>query len=110
MSKAKCLRDSLGFLNGSGDAVETLRHRFPVLGHFHHPPSVQHAVAKQVVKLQAHAVPPPLVYLVVELVPLGGQDGQMLHIPPCQIGAGVVKTKQKKTQINLLWSVFEGDG
>lgn len=86
--------DSLGFLNGSGDAVKTLRHRFPVLGHFHHPSSVQHAVAKQVVKLQTHAVPPPLVYLIVELVPLGGQDGQVLHIPPCQIGAVVVKKKK----------------
>lgn len=66
--------DSLDLLNGSGYTVETLWHCFPFLGHFHHSPSVQHTIAKQVVKLQAHAVSPPLVDLVMELVPLGGQD------------------------------------
>lgn len=66
--------DSLGLLNGSGYAVETFRHCFPFLGHFHHAPSVQHTVAKQVVELKAHAIPPPLVDLVMELVPLGGQN------------------------------------
>lgn len=66
--------DSLSFLNGSSYTVETFRHGFPLLGHFHHAPSVQHAIAKQVVELEPHAVPPPLVDLVMELVPLGGED------------------------------------
>lgn len=70
--KQRC--DSLGLLNGSSYTVKTLRHRFPFLGHFHHSPSVQYTIAKQVVKLKTHAVPPPLVDLVMELVPLGGQD------------------------------------
>lgn len=69
--------------------MEPLWHRLPLLGHFHHAASVQDAVAKQVVKLQSHAVPPPLVDLVVQLVPLGGQDRQVLHVPPSQVGAGV---------------------
>jgi len=80
--------DSLGLLNGSGDTVETLGHSFPVLGHLHHAPSIQHTVAKQVVELEAHAVPPPLVNLVMELVPLGGQDRQVLHVSPSEVRAG----------------------
>lgn len=75
MSSIKKQRnDSLGLLNGSGDTVETLRHCFPFFGHFHHAPSVQHTIAKQVVELEAHTVPPPLMDLVMELVPFGGQD------------------------------------
>lgn len=66
--------DSLGLLNGSGYAVETLGHGFPFLGHLHHAAGVQHPVSEQVVELEAHTVPPPLVNLVMELVPLGGQD------------------------------------
>lgn len=74
--------------------METLRHRFPIFGHLHHSAGVQHAVAKQVVELQAHAVPPPLVDLVVELVPLGSQDRQMLHVSPCQVGAVAGEEKE----------------
>lgn len=89
-------RDSLALLDGSGHAVEALRHRLPLLGHLHHAAGVQDAVAKEVVELQAHAVPPPLVDLVVQLVPLGGQDRQVLHVPPRQVGAGVTATKRAR--------------
>lgn len=87
--KLQISRNLLRFLNGSSYTVETLWYGFPVLGHFHHAPSVQHPVPKQVVELEAHTIPPPLVDFVVELVSLGGQDGQVLHVSPCQVRAGV---------------------
>lgn len=86
-------RDSLALLNWSGHAVKALWHRLPLFGHFHHAASVQDPVAKQVVELQSHAVPPPLVDLIMQLVPLRGQDWQVLHVPPRQVGAGVQATK-----------------
>lgn len=88
--------DSLALLNGSGHAMEPLWHRLPLFGHFHHAASVQDAIAKQVVKLQSHAVPPPLVDLIMQLVPLRSQDRQVLHVPPRQVGAGVKTTKSAR--------------
>ena len=72
-------------LDGPGHTVEALGHGLPLAGHLHHAPGVQYAVAKQVVELQAHAVPAPLVDLVVQLVPLGREHRQVLHVPPCQV-------------------------
>ena len=72
-------------LDGPGHTVEALGDGLPLVGHLHHAAGVQHAVAKQVVELQAHAVPAPLVDLVVKLVPLGREHRQVLHVPPCQV-------------------------
>lgn len=64
----KC--DSLDFLNGSSYTMKTLRHSFPFLCHFHHAPSIQHAIAEKVIELESHAIPSPLVNFVMELVSL----------------------------------------
>lgn len=39
------------------------------------------------IEFQPNAISTPLMNLVVELVPLGGEHCQMLHVSPCQIQA-----------------------
>lgn len=67
--------------------MESLRNSLPVFCHLDHGSCIQDPVAKQVVELQPDAVPAPPVNLIVELVPLGGQHCQVLHVPPRQIQA-----------------------
>lgn len=80
-----CFLYSLYLLHGSSHTVESFRDGLPLAGQFDHPSGIQHAVSEQMVELQAHAVSPPLVHFVVQLVPLRGEDGQMLQVPPRQV-------------------------
>lgn len=70
-------------------AVKPFWHRLPVEGQVHHVPRIQHPVPEQVVELEAGPVELPRVLLgvVVQLVPLGGEHHQMLHVSPRQRGA-----------------------
>ena len=59
----------------------------PVTGHVDHVSCVQHTVAEQVVELEPSAVDRPVVtrLRVVEMIALGRQHGQVLHVAPCQL-------------------------
>lgn len=87
----------LGVLHGASHAVESLRHGLPIFGHFHHGAGVQDPVAKEMVELQADSIAPPLVDFVVELVPLGGEHRQVLHVTPGQLQAGCRKQRGTET-------------
>lgn len=78
----------LRVLHGASHTVESLRHGFPVFSHFHHGACVKDPIAKEVIKLQADSIPPPLMDLVMKLVPFGGEHSQMLHVSPGQTQAG----------------------
>ena len=75
---------SLRSLCSACSTVVSVRHRLPVSGQIHHIPGIQHSVAKQVVELQACAIDGPVVFSmgVVQMVPLGGENCQMLHVSP----------------------------
>lgn len=76
--------------------MESLRNSLPVFCHLNHGSCIQDTVAKQVVELQPNAVPAPPVNLIMELVPLGGEHCQMLHVSPCQMQA-VEEQHEKQT-------------
>lgn len=80
-----CSLYSLYLLHGSSHTVESFRDGLPLSGQFDHSSGIQHAVSEQMVELQAHTVPPPLVHLVMQLVPLRGEDRQVLQVPPRQV-------------------------
>lgn len=80
--------------------METLRNSSPVPGHFHHGTRIKDPITEQVVELQAHSVSPPLMDIVVKLVPLRSQDGQMLHVSPSQVRTVVGKGEVIKQNRN----------
>ena len=74
--------DLLCLLDRTSHTVEPFRNSLPLLGHLDHASSIQHPIAKQVVELKTHSITLPLMHLIMESVPLGGQDCQVLHVPP----------------------------
>ena len=73
----------------AGGAVEAVGHGLPVGGEVDHVASVKHAVAEQMVKLEAGPVDRPVVFAVrvVQVVALRRQHGQVLDVAPRQQGA-----------------------
>lgn len=86
----------LRILHGASHTVESLRHSFPVFSHFHHGARIKDPVAKEVIKLQANPIPPPLMDLIVKLIPFGGEHSQMLHVSPGQTQAGFRRQKDSR--------------
>ena len=64
--------------------------RLPLPGQGHHGPRVQHPEPKQVVVLQANAVhaPAEAALSVEQGVAFGGEDREVLYVPPGELGAG----------------------
>ena len=73
----------------------------PVPGQVHHVSRIQNSVSKQVVELESGSVDGPVVFSVrvEQVVPLGGEDGQVLHVSPCQLAA---------TKSEEIWSISIG--
>ena len=67
--------------------MEAVGDGLPAGGQVHHVSSVQHAVAEQVVELQAGPVDRPVVLAlrVVQVVALRRQNGQVLDVAPRQL-------------------------
>lgn len=87
----------LRVLHGASHTVESLRHGFPVFSHFHHGARIKDPVTKEMVKLQANPIPPPLMNLVVKLIPFRGEHSQMLHVSPGQTQAGYQRQRDSRT-------------
>lgn len=86
----------LRVLHGAAHTVESLWHRFPVFSHLHHGACVKDPVAKEVIKLQADPIPPPLMNLIMKLVSFGGEHSQMLHVSPGETQTGCRKPWENK--------------
>ncbi len=74
--------------------MEAVGHGLPVARQFHHVSRIEHAVAEQVVELEAGAVDRPVVLVVrvVQVVPLRREHRQMLHVTPRQARAARAET------------------
>lgn len=86
----------LYLLYGSSHTVKALWYGLPFTGEFDHASSIQHTITKQMVELQAHTVPSPLVNLIVQFVPLRRKYSQVLQVSPGQVWTTHTFKRQKR--------------